>query len=353
VISEEAVPSRAIAFSLDTLILANCDCLHSVRLPRGYSHLPIEQVEHTAEENAPLVHSGRMSVVEEAAAWRLDALDKPSLSISTPSSRPHHSVSDHSTSSQHSGSGSGEDYLGTEDVLSLKNRTIVLVDDSRDLRTYMSSLLSTQFTVVPFADPFQALEFIKMNTPSLVVTDSMMPGLTGMELTQRIRQDPKTSLLPVIMVSAQAGSEARADALEGGVDDYLVKPFQPRELVARVRVHLQLGLMRVELEKRVEERTRALIDSESRNRALAERYSTLSTVSPVGIVQIDQEGTSFFSSFPRSSDCSRSKLRCLLSLPFLPFAIYRQYGLRKSSMVYDQWSPSRETSQSLEGRFHR
>lgn len=71
---------------------------------------------------------------------------------------------------------------------------------------------------------------------------------------------------------------------------YLVKPFQARELLARVNVHLQLGLLRVELEKRVEERTSALIDSEARNRALASKFLTLSAVSPVGIMQTDQDG---------------------------------------------------------------
>ncbi|GAA6012992.1 hypothetical protein JCM11491_000931 [Sporobolomyces phaffii] len=260
----------------------------TVRLPRGYSHLPIEQVDHTPEETMTTYSGRNLSVVEEAAGWRLDALAESPSTVPNLSalSRPPPSAS-----SQHSGSGSGEDYLGSEDVLSLKNRTIVLVDDSRDLRNYMSSLLSSQFTVVPFGDPLQALEYIETNPPNLVVTDSMMPGLNGMQLTSAIRQNANISFLPVVMVSAQAGLEARAEALEGGLDDYLVKPFQPRELIARVKVHLQLGLMRVELEKRVEERTRALIESESRNRALAERYSTLSTVSPVGIVQIDHEGS--------------------------------------------------------------
>ncbi|GAA5982210.1 hypothetical protein JCM5350_007698 [Sporobolomyces pararoseus] len=261
----------------------------TVRLPRGYSHLPIEQVDHTQEEALSTYTGRNLSVIEEAAGWRLDTLaESPapgSNASSSSGSRPPPSIS-----SQHSGSGSGEDYLGSEDVLSLKNRTIVLIDDSRDLRNYMTSLLSTHFTVIPFADPIQALEYVETTPPSLVVTDSMMPGLSGMQLTSAIRQNPRISFLPVVMVSAQAGLEARAEALEGGLDDYLVKPFQPRELIARVKVHLQLGLMRAELEKRVEERTRALIDSESRNRALAERYSTLSTVSPVGIVQIDQEG---------------------------------------------------------------
>ncbi|GAA5948632.1 hypothetical protein JCM21900_005196 [Sporobolomyces salmonicolor] len=261
----------------------------TVRLQRGYSHLPIEQVDHTPEDPAVLAVSqqGRnLTMVEEAAAFRYDTVDESPLS-SASSSASTSAMSEHGTSS---GSGSGEDYLGSADVLSLKNRTIVLVDDSRDLRTYIGTLLSKQFNVVQFGDPREALEYINNTPPSLILTDSMMPYLSGQELTAAVRQNPHTALIPIVMVSAQAGTEARADALEGGVDDYLVKPFQARELLARVRVHLQLGLMRVELEKRVEERTRALIESEARNRALAERYSTLSTVSPVGVVQINSHG---------------------------------------------------------------
>lgn len=117
-----------------------------------------------------------------------------------------------------------------------------------------------------------------------------MPRLTGDELVAALRAEPKTALIPIIMISAQAGTEARAGALERGLDDYLAKPFQARELLARVNVHLQLGLMRAELEKRVLERTRALLESEAQNRSLADKYSTLSSVSPVGILQADEEG---------------------------------------------------------------
>ncbi|GAA5825914.1 hypothetical protein JCM11251_000050 [Rhodosporidiobolus azoricus] len=263
-----------------------------VRLQRGHTHLPIEQVDHTPEENVPQFQSFQsrnLAVVDEAASWRYDpaleeAMENTPLSSASSSSG---TASDHGNSS---GSGSGEDYLGNADILSLKGRTIVLVDDSRDLRTYMAGLLSRQFTVVQFGDPREALQYIQKHPPSLIVTDQMMPFLTGMELTAAVRRNPATALVPIIMVSAQAGTEARAEALEGGTDDYLVKPFQARELLARVRVHLQLGLMRVELEKRVDERTRALIESEARNRTLAEKYSMLSTVSPVGIVEINASG---------------------------------------------------------------
>ncbi|GAA5973125.1 hypothetical protein JCM11641_006280 [Rhodosporidiobolus odoratus] len=281
-----------------------------VRLNRGHTHLPIEQVDHTPEDEVkffPNYQNRNLAAVDEAASWRYDvsldeAMDSTPLSSASSSSSTGTTVSSDGRGDS-SGSGSGEDYLGSADVLSLKNRTIVLVDDSRDLRSYMAGLLAKQFTVVQFGDPREALDYINRRPPSLLLTDSMMPHLSGMELTAALRRSAATALIPILMVSAQAGSEARAEALEGGCDDYLVKPFQARELVARVRVHLQLGLMRVELEKRVEERTRALIESEARNRALAERYSMLSTVSPVGVIEINNDGQMTYSN-PRWHEIS-------------------------------------------------
>jgi DNA-binding response OmpR family regulator len=109
-----------------------------------------------------------------------------------------------------------------------------------------------------------------------------MSRLDGNGLLKALRSNPSTALIPVIFLSADASPEVRVSALLAGADDYLCKPFQSRELLARVNVHLQLSKMRLELERRVEERTRALIESEMRYRGLADRYSTLSLLSPVG-----------------------------------------------------------------------
>lgn len=319
-----------------------------VRLQRGHTHLPFDQIEHTPDDAnvMPVFSSRNLAVVDEAASWRYDAdieelienLPSSSSSSSSPSSE-----SDHGGNS--STSGSGEDYLGSADVLSLKNRTIVIVDDSRDLRHYMSSLLQKQFTVVQFGDPREALNFIQKHPPSLVLTDAMvrlpsspvlrdladkfsfppfqMPYLSGMELTTAIRRNPATALVPIIMVSAQAGNEARAVALEGGLDDYLVKPFQARELVARVRVHLQLGLMRVELEKRVEERTRALIESEARNRALAGAFLSLPRTRNLTNLLVAQSDIRFFRpSLPSVSSRSTSTAR---SRCVSPYSFFRNF----------------------------
>lgn len=111
-------------------------------------------------------------------------------------------------------------------------------------------------------------------------------------------------MIPVIFLSAHAGAEARVEALLQGADDYLVKPFQSRELLARCNIHLQLGKMRIELERRVEERTKALVESEIRYRGLADRYSTLSVLSPVGIFMTNEHGDLSCTSPPSASSRS-------------------------------------------------
>ena len=74
--------------------------------------------------------------------------------------------------------------------------------------------------------------------PDVVLADVMMPGLDGFELLRALREDERTRSVPVILVSARAGEEARVEGLEAGADDYLVKPFSGRELIARVQAQV-------------------------------------------------------------------------------------------------------------------
>jgi DNA-binding response OmpR family regulator len=113
-----------------------------------------------------------------------------------------------------------------------------VVDDNADMRPYLKRLLQRYWHVNTAADRNDALRAIDDSLPDLVVTDMMMPGLDGRGLIQHIRTHPKAHALPVIMLSAQAGDEARAAGLQQGADDYLVKPFSARELLARVEVQL-------------------------------------------------------------------------------------------------------------------
>jgi PAS domain S-box-containing protein len=121
---------------------------------------------------------------------------------------------------------------------------ILLVDDNADMRDYLARLLRKRWSVEAVGDGLVAIEVAKVQAPDLVLTDVMMPGLDGVGLMHALREDPKTAGIPVIMVSARAGEEARIEGLERGADDYLVKPFSARELMARVTTHLQISRLR-------------------------------------------------------------------------------------------------------------
>lgn len=262
---------------LEVESLLNEGSTFRVRLKRGITHLPAAQIDMEPAEPISMRPSGHrdLSVVEQAETWKVEPSMEAAMGSSSSSSAP----------------SSGEEaFLVGADLLNFKNSVVMLVDDNADLRSYLASILSKAVTVIQFPDGQSALEYAKKRPPDLVVSDMMMPHLDGRGLLAALRKNPGTALVPIIFISAQAGVEARAEALEEGADDYLVKPFQSREFLARVNVHLQLGRMRHELERRVEERTRALIESEARYRGLADQHATLSRVSPVGIFMADPRG---------------------------------------------------------------
>jgi len=122
---------------------------------------------------------------------------------------------------------------------------ILVVDDNADMRSYVERLLLPYWDVTTASDGRQALDAIEQALPDLVVTDMNMPNLDGRALIQHIRTRRESHALPVIVLSAQAGEEQRVAGLNQGADDYLVKPFSARELLARVEVQLLRARMRV------------------------------------------------------------------------------------------------------------
>jgi PAS domain S-box-containing protein len=135
---------------------------------------------------------------------------------------------------------------------------VLVVDDNAELRRYVARLLSTRFEVMTAPDGMAALELIQKQKPDLVLTDAMMPKLDGFGLLKAIRSRPELRTTPVILLSARAGEESRIEGLDAGADDFLVKPFSGRELLARVNVNVQMARIRREAEERERElRTRA------------------------------------------------------------------------------------------------
>jgi anti-anti-sigma factor len=118
------------------------------------------------------------------------------------------------------------------------------------MREYLHRLLSPHYAVRTVSDGHAARQAVLADPPDLVVSDVMMPGLDGMQLLAALRADPRTSRIPVLLLSARAGQEAAVEGLAAGADDYLVKPFSAQELLARVGAHLQLGRVRREAEER-------------------------------------------------------------------------------------------------------
>ncbi|HET9111944.1 MAG TPA: ATP-binding protein, partial [Ktedonobacterales bacterium] len=137
----------------------------------------------------------------------------------------------------------------------------VLADDNADMRDYLRRLLSGRYVVEAVDSGTQALAAIRRDRPDLVLSDIMMPELDGYGLLRALRGDPATVTLPVILLSARAGEEATAEGLEAGADDYLVKPFSARELLARVEARLEIARTRAEAQRRTQEALTALLET--------------------------------------------------------------------------------------------
>ena len=111
---------------------------------------------------------------------------------------------------------------------------ILVADDNADMREYLRRLLAARYDVTSVSDGKEALFTAARVHPDLVLTDVMMPSLDGFALLQQMRADPSLQNIPIIVLSARAGEEAKIEGLRMGADDYVVKPFNGRELLARV-----------------------------------------------------------------------------------------------------------------------
>src|SRR6185369_13115024 len=169
--------------------------------------------EGTAEASAAAPADARAAAsshVEEARRWLPNAPRVPT-SIATPSGGP-----------------------AVVEAAERSTRVLV-VDDNADMREYLTRMLAPRWTVETAIDGQDALAAIRARRPDVVLTDVMMPNLDGFALIARLRANEATADLPVIVLSARAGEESRIEGLQAGADDYLVKPFSARELVARVQ----------------------------------------------------------------------------------------------------------------------
>jgi PAS domain S-box-containing protein len=170
-----------------------------VDVPFGSAHLPLDRIGVEAEVDAEL-RTGA-SFVEEALRWLPDA---PAGALDPSAIAP-------------------------------MRARILVADDNNDMRAYVQALLAPHFTVQVCADGEAAFATALADPPDLLLSDVMMPRLDGFGLLAKVRADRRLHDLPVILLSARAGEEARIEGLQAGADDYLAKPFAAAELLARVR----------------------------------------------------------------------------------------------------------------------
>jgi signal transduction histidine kinase/DNA-binding response OmpR family regulator len=211
----------------------------TVTIPMGKSHLPADRIETQRTQAASSVRTD--TYVEEALRW-LPGEEEPA-----------------STSAAVLGSFSGGD-VEIKPALQIGQelQLILLADDNADMREYLTRLLGERYRVHAVANGEEALAAVTELDPDLVLTDVMMPGIGGFEILKRLRENPSTRAKPVILLSARAGEESRVEGLQAGADDYLVKPFTARELLARVGAHLTMARIRRDAAERERELRQAL-----------------------------------------------------------------------------------------------
>lgn len=121
-----------------------------------------------------------------------------------------------------------------------ENRTIMIVDDEPAIREMVDfALRKAGFDTILAADAREALEGVADNRPDLVLLDWMLPDISGVEIARRLKKDELTSKLPIIMLTARTEENDKIRGLEVGADDYVTKPFSPRELIARIHAVLR------------------------------------------------------------------------------------------------------------------
>src|SRR3989454_1712665 len=117
---------------------------------------------------------------------------------------------------------------------------VLVVEDEPDIRALIVHHLTQDgFRCRTAADGTEALTRLRAAAPDLIVLDLMLPGIDGLEVTRRVRAEPAWAAVPIIMLTAKADEVDRVVGLEMGADDYVVKPFSPKELIARIRAVLR------------------------------------------------------------------------------------------------------------------
>jgi signal transduction histidine kinase/CheY-like chemotaxis protein len=208
----------------------------TVSIPLGAAHLPADRLR--AERSLQSTAIGAQPYVEEALRWLPHAPGR-----NDPIEEVDRGIFPEQTS-----------FAATD----VARATVLVVDDNADMREYIRRLLAPHYEVLTAADGEEALTSIRQQRPDLVLGDVMMPRLDGLGLVRQIRADATLADIPVVLLSARAGEEASVEGLQVGADDYLLKPFSSRELLARVAANQKMANLRRGFEERIQSDLRAM-----------------------------------------------------------------------------------------------
>ncbi|MCW5735423.1 MAG: response regulator [Enhydrobacter sp.] len=208
----------------------------TVRIPFGAGHLPADRLLQTRDHPQPSPVRAE-AYVQEAVGW----LDGEAPAVEAPAAS------------------GAQDLVAAPTAAAGQGRLVLLADDNLDMRRYVERLLGAAgYRVHMVADGQAAVEMAHKLKPDLILSDVMMPRLDGYGLLTAVRRDPALKDIPVILLSARAGEEAKVDGLRAGADDYLTKPFSARELLARVETNLNMARSRRETARVLQEEKQVL-----------------------------------------------------------------------------------------------
>lgn len=163
-----------------------------------------------------------------------------------------------------------------EGLMFERSDVLLVIDDSKDIRTYIKYMFAPFVTVIEAANGAEGLQLAIDRTPDLVLCDLLLGQMSGLDVLAALRADHTTRVVPFVLLSAATDDETRVDAFFAGADDFLLKPFKPKELLMRVHLHMQMGKKRAKLEKLFAEREQEI--------------AVLSDYCPSGIVRTDARG---------------------------------------------------------------
>jgi signal transduction histidine kinase/CheY-like chemotaxis protein len=279
-----------------------------IMIPFGSSHLPSDRLN--AETLQARTNVRAQAYLDEALGWLEggESTDRPDAS-------------------------SSEDLGIAVPNTAARKKRILLADDNADMRDYVRRLLSGLYEVEAVEDGQAALDAAWRQRPDLVLSDIMMPRLDGISLLNALRADNELKDLPVIFLSARAGEEAKVEGLQMGADDYLVKPFSARELLARVSANLELSATRTERSALLQEEAHILELLNKVGSAVAGELNLERAVQIVTDAATELTGAAFGSFFYNLID-DKGESYMLYTLSGVPREAFSKFPMPRNTAVF-------------------